>query len=488
MDDQIRFSLLNDLKRSRARESLARWSTYTNPLYVVGPPHVKLINALERVERGECKRLMVFMPPRVGKSEGVSVNFPSWFLGRNPDLRVILSSYGASLAYTMSRKARNLLDTYGPEVFGVSVASDSKAVDDWNVEDHRGGLAAVGVDGPATGKGADLAIIDDPVKDQKEALSEVVRENVKDWYRTVLRTRLHPGGRIVLLMTRWHEDDLAGWLLEQAKNGGEQWEVITIPFFDETINTVPEGLIWPERFASDFPTMEALETFKLSVGSSAWESLYQQRPTSEQGGMFKRQNWRFWSRTPGVAGPRPRGCNTLGSVALPEKFDQLLISVDAAFKGNSNSDFVSIQRWGSRKAERFLLRREVRQMTFTETLHALRREVADLRATYKQSYKILVEDKANGTAIIDTLNSELGCIIPVEPLGGKESRASAAQPAQEAGNVYLPEGDPSIDRFISEHASFPKGKHDDEVDAMSQALIYLKENSGMRASRGLANL
>lgn len=488
MTDQ-RDALLQTLYRERARESLARWSTFTNPMYIVGPPHRILINALERVERGECKRLMVFMPPRVGKSEAVSINFPSWFLGRNPELRVILASYGASLADTASRKARNMLDAYGPGVFGVGVARDSKAVDNWNIEGHRGGLAAVGVDGPATGKGADLAIIDDPIKDEKEALSEVVRESVRGWYRTVLRTRLHPGGRIVLLMTRWHEDDLAGWLLEQAKQGGEKWEVITIPFYDEVVKTLPEALIWPDRFAMDFPDLAALETFKVSVGSSAWEAMYQQRPTSEQGGMFKRHNWRFWSPTPGgVSANRPRGCTTLGSASLPEKFDTLLVSVDAAFKGNSNSDFVSIQRWGSRKAERFLLRRQCRQMTFTETLRALREEVKDLKATYRQSYKILVEDKANGTAIIDTLNSELGGIISVEPQGGKESRASAAQPAQEAGNVYLPENDPDIERFINEHASFPKGKHDDEVDAMSQALLYLKENSGMRASRGLANL
>lgn len=476
------------LSRSIARDSLADWSCYTNPQYIVGPPHRKLINALERVERGECRRLMVFMPPRVGKSEGVSVNFPPWFLGRNPDKRVILASYGASLAYIMSRKARNLLTDHGEAVFGNTVAKDSSAVDDWSIAGHRGGLAAVGVDGPATGKGADLAIIDDPVKDMKEALSEVVRSNVKDWYRSVLRTRLHPGASVVLLQTRWHEDDLAGWLLEEMKSGGEQWEVIIMPFYDEEIGTVPEGLIWPARFASEIPDMKALEEFKRTVGSIVWDALYQQAPTSMDGGLFKRHFWRFWAKVPGVPGRRSKGCSNLPSVALPPKFDNVVISVDATFKDGAKNDFVSITTWGSVRADRYLLRRIKRRLTFTETLKVLREEVKISKLWKRGSMKILVEDKANGSAIIDTLTVELGGIIAIEPDGGKEARASAVQPSMEGGNVYLPEDDPTIDDYIGEFASFPKGKHDDEVDSTSQALLYLRESTGFRAARGLANL
>lgn len=480
--------LEHKLTLSIARDSLAEWSTYTNPQYIVGPPHAKLLSALERVERGECRRLMVFMPPRVGKSEAVSVNFPSWFLGRNPDLRVILSSYGASLAYIMSRKARNLLTDHGTTVFGNTVAKDSSAVDDWSIAGHRGGLAAVGVDGPATGKGADLAIIDDPVKDMKEALSEIVRANVKDWYRSVLRTRLHPGARVVLLQTRWHEDDLAGWLLEEMKNGGEQWEVIVLPFYDESIGTVPEGLIWPARFASEIPNMAALDEFKRTVGSIVWDALYQQAPTSMDGGLFKRSYWRFWAKVHGAPGTRSKGCDTKPSVKLPDKFDNVVISCDATFKDGAKNDFVAIQTWGSLRADRYLLRRVKRRLTFTETLKVLREEVAFARTWRKGSLKILVEDKANGSAIIDTLTVELGGIIPIEPDGGKEARASAVQPSMEGGNVYLPEDDPTVDEYISEFASFPKGKHDDEVDATSQALLYLRESTGFRAARGLANL
>lgn len=476
------------LTRSIARDSLAEWSCYTNPSYIVGPPHRKLIAALERVERGECRRLMVFMPPRVGKSEAVSVNFPSWFLGRNPDKEVLLASYGANLAHGFSRKARNLLAEHGEAVFGIELAKDSAAADHWKLHNKRGGFAAVGVDGPATGKGADLAIVDDPVKDMASALSEVIRANAKDWWRSVLRTRLHPGSSVVVLQTRWHEDDLSGWLLEEAKNGGEQWEVLILPFFNEDIGTVPEGLIWPERFAEEFPTLAKLEEFKRTVGSITWDALYQQAPTSMDGGIFKRTFWSWWSKTPGLQGKRPKGCNNKLSVPLPEKFDNVCISVDATFKDGAKNDFVSITTWGSYKANRYLLRRIKRRLTFTETLKVLREEVKIAKTFIRKMMKILIEDKANGTAIIDTLQVEIGGIIAVEPDGGKEARASAVQPLIESGNVYLPEEDGTIDQYVGEFASFPKGKHDDEVDSTSQALRYLAESTGFRNARGLANL
>ena len=274
------------LNRELARRSLGEWSKFTNPAYIIAPFHRKLLAALERVESGDCKRLIVSMPPRMGKTEAVSVNLPAWFLGRNPDKRVIVASYGASLAYINSRKSRNLLTAFGSEVFGVTVAKDSAAVDEWSIEGHRGGLAAVGVDGPATGKGADLAVIDDPIKDMKEALSEVVRSNVKEWYKSVLRTRLHPGGSIVVLQTRWHEDDLTGWLLEEARNGGEEWETLVLPMVNDA-----GQLLWPGRYSR-----AEVEAIKVAVGSTVWQALYQQSPSAAEGGMFKRHFWRFWSQ------------------------------------------------------------------------------------------------------------------------------------------------------------------------------------------------
>ncbi len=467
------------LVRRAAFLSLAEWSQYTNPNYLIGPPHKKIIDALERVCAGKCKRLMIFCPPRIGKSEAVSVNFPPFYLGHHPDANVIMASYGASLAELNSKKARNLLSVHGNDVFSVTVDRGSSAVNQWNVEGHRGGLAAVGVDGPATGKGADLVIIDDPVKGMKEAISEVVRATTIQWYKTDIHTRLHPGASIVLLQTRWHEGDLAGYLLDEMKQGGEKWEVISMPMIDDDTG----AHLWPGRY-----TDAEIEGMK-AQGSIAWEALYQQRPTAMEGGMFKRSFWKYWAKVPGVPGAnRLRGANMDPSVGLPPKFDNVIISVDATFKDGAKNDFVSITTWGSENANRFLLRRIKRRLTFTETLRVLRDEVKICKLQFSRSMKILIEDKANGSAIIDTLTVELGSVIPVEPDGGKEARASAVQPQIEGGNVYLPEDDPTIDEFINEFASFPKGRHDDEVDSTSQALLYLREQVGLRNARNLANL
>ena len=171
-----------------------------------------LCEKLEAVERGELLRLMVFMPPRHGKSEVVSKKFPAWYLGRNPDKEIIISSYSADLAYDFSRIARNTFREWGPKLWGLNLADDSSAVGRWGIQGHRGGLVAAGVGGPITGRGAHVAIIDDPFKNYEEAASETIRQKVLNWYKSTLRTRLAPGGAIVLVMTRWHEKDLAGEL------------------------------------------------------------------------------------------------------------------------------------------------------------------------------------------------------------------------------------------------------------------------------------
>ena len=200
----------------------------------------RLAEALEAVERGDVKRLMVFMPPRHGKSEMVSVRFPAWFLGRNPERRVILTSYAGGLALSFSRLVRNLVqgEEFG-RLFGamssveeaVAVAADSRSAEAWDLAGHRGGMVAAGVGGGITGKGADLLIIDDPVKDRAEAESVATREGVWNWFTATAYTRLEVGGRVVLMMTRWHEDDLAGRLLRQMREveGADRWEVLSLP-------------------------------------------------------------------------------------------------------------------------------------------------------------------------------------------------------------------------------------------------------------------
>ncbi|MFT8720610.1 terminase large subunit domain-containing protein, partial [Acetobacter sp.] len=275
-------------RRSAGRSGLLGFTQYTMSDYMVGPQHRLLCDRLDAVERGEIKRLMVFMPPRHGKSELTSKRFPAWFLGRNPTKQIITASYGATLAQGFGRDVRNIVASpeFGLLFPGVGVASDSAARDNWHT--NKGGVyTAMGVGGGLTGKGAHVALIDDPVKDRQDAESPIIREAAWDWYRSVLRTRLMPNGAIVLVLTRWHPDDLAGRLLAEMENGtGEEWEVLSLPAIcvsdhDALHRGIGEAL-WPKVF----PVAE-LKNIEKSIGPREWSALYQQNPTPGEGTLFK---------------------------------------------------------------------------------------------------------------------------------------------------------------------------------------------------------
>lgn len=405
-----------------------------------------LCEKLEAVERGEIKRLIITMPPRHGKSEVATKKFPAWFLGRNPEKEVILSAYGADLAEDFSAIARDTLKLWGPELWGVHLSDGSSSVKKWGIKGYRGGLFAAGVGGAITGRGAHLAIIDDPIKNHAEALSETYRKGIKDWYKTTLRTRLAPGGAIIVIQTRWHEDDLAGYLLAEAMQDGEQWDVLDLPAIAEEndpLGRAPGEALWPERFP-----IEELQATKKTLGSFWWAALYQQRPSPADGGMLKRGWWKFFRQAPST-------------------FDELLISWDFTFKDSKKADFVVGQVWGRAGADKYLLDQVRDRMDFPTTVQAVR----NLSAKWPKARAKLVEDKANGPAVIATLKREISGLIPVEPQGSKEARASAVSPDVEAGNVWLPQDAPWVQDFIEECAAFPNGANDDQVDAMSQALL-----------------
>jgi len=258
---------------------------------------------LEAVERGEIKKLMFFLPPRHGKSELASNRFPAWYLGRNPSKRVIHSSYSATLSTKFSRGTRDLVDSSRYKMIFQTKLSDSiQTSDNWETSEG-GGMLASGVGGSVTGHGADVFIIDDPVKNHEEAESEVFREKVWEWYRSVVRTRLEPGAAIILIMTRWHKQDLAGKLLEDQKD----WDVIHLPAISERdndlIGRVQGSALWPKRYDS-----EALANIKHDVGSRVWSSLYQGSPQDPETQIVKRE-WISWyngllppktSRTAGI--------------------------------------------------------------------------------------------------------------------------------------------------------------------------------------------
>lgn len=425
----------------RAELALRYWFRLLNPGYQSPPHQSHLMATLERVARGECRRLIVSMPPRHGKSEVSSIAFPSWFLGQCPDKRVLLASYGAALAHKLSRRARNAFSMFAPDVFGLGVADDSGSMQSWDVAGHRGGMVAVGVDGPATGVGADLAIIDDPHKDMAEASSAHSRDVAREWYRSVFRTRLHPGAAVVVVATRWHPDDLPGWLLDEAKTGGETWEVLNLPMVDES-----GAPLWPGRYSP-----EEIAAIRTASGGRTWEALYQGRPTPPEGGTFRREWWRHWETQPHVV--------------------TLVQSWDMAFKGTETSDYVVGQVWGRHQSNFYLLDCVRARLDFPATCAAVKR----LSAKWPNATAKLVEDKANGPAVIDTLRNEVPGLVAVQPAGGKEARAAAISPLVEAGNVYLPPLSlPWVRDFLDEVTAFPNGSNDDQVDAMSQALMRLK--------------
>jgi len=403
-------------------------------------PHLEILcTKLEAVERGDIRRLMVFLPPRSGKSEVTSKKFPAWYLGRHPDREIILASYAADLAYDFSRIARETLSEWG-HLWGVALSGDSSAVKRWGIEAHRGGMIAAGVGGPITGRGAHVALIDDPIKNWQDAQSPVLREKAWGWYKSTLRTRLAPGGSIVLIMTRWHEDDLAGRLIMDAS---EEWDIVKLPAYDEQA----DRYLWEARFSR-----AEYEATKKALGSHLWSAMYQQEPHPEEGGILKRQWWKFYKQ-------------------VPSHFDTILQSWDMTFKDVQTSDYVVGQVWGKERGDYYLLDQFRARADMPKTARALKA----LSAKWPKAWQKLVEDTANGPAIIQTLRHEVSGLTPVHPKESKIARTYAVSPLAEAGNVYLP--DPSIASwihdFVEECSAFPNGTHDDQVDACTQALKRL---------------
>lgn len=394
---------------------------------------------------------MIFLPPRHSKSITVSETFPSYFIGKNLNRRVILVSYGDNLARKFGRANRNKLEEYGEEIFGIKLSKDNSAVTNWGIDGYRGGMISAGIGGAITGEGADLLIIDDPIKNRKEANSKVYRNMIWDEWQNTLYTRLQPNGSVIIILTRWHEDDLAGRLLNSEYGEVENWDIIKLPAIAEENDLLGRKIgepLWPE-YGFDEKWARATKT---AVGSMTWASLYQQRPSPSEGNIVKREWWQFYNK-------------------LPAEFDEIIQSWDCSFKETETGSYVVGQVWGRKGADKYLIDQIRARMDFTKTLKAIK----NMTIKYPNARLKLIEDKANGTAIINVLRKEISGIVPVNPRGSKESRASAVSADIEAGNVYLPSQSIAswVNDYIEEWASFPNGENDDQVDATTQALDRL---------------
>lgn len=417
---------------------------------------------LQSIADDGLKRAMVFMPPRHGKTELISRVFPAYYLRRHPERWAGLCSYEAGLAQDFSRTARDSFIRSGGRLKG-----DSQAVHLWQTEE-RGGMWAAGVGGPITGRGFHLGIIDDPIKNDEEAASETIRRKHKSWYDSTFLTRGEPGHSIVVVQTRWNEDDLSGYLLAQESVEAEGWHIVNLEavkedktqYFPLTCTVEPDWRKTGEALCPERYDGTELAKIRNRVGSYFWSALYQQRPSPLEGGGFKRKWWKYYTTAEYAEVPHDG--------ILPTDFSFMCQSWDMTFKETDSSDYVVGQVWGVSGASFYLLDQVRDRMDFPTALQ----EIRSMSAKWPKAVVKYVEDKANGSAVIATLRQKIPGFVAVNPEGGKESRAHAASPLVEAGNVFLPSPEiaPWVRDFVEEHAGFPTASHDDQVDALTQAL------------------
>lgn len=462
---------LQQIQKEKARRNLIDFTTYTKPEYDVNWHHQNLAEALDKMERKEIKRLMVFMPPRHGKSELVSRRFPAFILGRNPNARIIATSYSGALASSMNRDVQRIIDSPSyQELFPETklIGTHENPIGNYlrnstmfEIVNYEGSYVSAGVGGGITGRGADFAIIDDPIKNRKDAESKTLRDNTFDWFTSTLYTRLEKDACILITLTRWHEDDLAGRLLKQAEENPEadQWHVISYPaiyhenikYKDPTDPRENNEALWPAKYNE-----KQLRTIKSTIGSYEWSALYEQNPSPPAGSIIMRDWIKYYRKA-------------------PSKFDEIVQSWDFAFDGKDDSSFVVGQVWGRIGADKYLLDQVRDRMNFTQSIRALK----NLSAKHPRAKAKFIENKANGPAIISTMKRQISGLIPVQPSGTKVERLHAVSPQFEAGNVYVP--DPSIapwvNDYVEELVSFPNSANDDQVDTTTQALTKLDSRS-----------
>lgn len=451
-------------RRELARRGLADYLAYTN-----GPSWKR--TRFSEYLAGEIQRfvetdsgnaydiLIIEAPPQHGKSMTVTESAPSFFLGRHPDWRVIIASYNDDSAERFARRNKEKIRDYGGKLFGVSIGGISRATE-FELAAAGGAipgrLISRGIRAGITGNPANLLFIDDPVKNRAEADSEVERNRIWGEWVNSLKSRLAAKAKVVVIMTPWHEDDLAARLLATEHN----IRLIRLPVEAEEgdlLGRKPGEPLAPE-IGKDAGW---LEQFKESYirdptgGQRAWSALYQCSPRVEGGNLVRRDWWKYYD---------PKEVTAFGTE---------LISVDAAFKGNEDNDFVAITVWGKLGSDYYCRYCLNRHMDFPQTVRTIRL----VREMYPRALAVLIEDKANGSAVIQVLQKEMFC-IPVNPKGGKEARVNAVSPAIESGHVYLPQDAPWVPDFVNQFAAFPAGSNDDMVDSATQALSHMLFSTG----------
>lgn len=484
------YTLDGELTRRRLRKSYADYVAYCTPGFYMSHFHRFLCDTVQEFIEAPCTNgvfdiLLLSVPPQSGKSTTVTETLPSYFLGQHPRDAVIIAGYEGTFAEGFSRRNRDKFNEYATDIFHVEANKNVQGVALWETSDG-GKCRAAGLKAGITGYPAELFIIDDPVKNREQAFSESIMAKIHDEMGPSVQSRIHPGGKLIVIQTRWVENDVIGWV--QANWPELIWADINIPCECEDPATDPlhrqlgEAMMGEHMGDVDLPQKirkdntwlkKAKQIIMAADGEYTWNALYQGHPSAQNGNLFKEDAWRYFERS-----------------SLPvSKLDYLQLSVDATFAKTENSDRVAITLWGLYNSEIYLYGLVNKRMGFIETVERIKRFIKE----YPTIDQLVIENKANGAAIIDTLRliPDMPGIVPVTPIGGKYARAEAISPTVAAGMVHLctdwtpeecnecevdSEGDtklPPHTLFVKQLAHFPYAKHDDMVDSASQGIARL---------------
>jgi len=452
---KLEFRLAQIETRERATSSFLDFCLYVWPEMIVGEHHRRIAAALDRIISGQCKRLMIAMPPRHGKSQMGSYLFPAYLMGRLPQSKLIVGSHTAELAQRFGRMIRNLVaeERYAELFPNFGLSADSKAAGRWDT--NAGGEAFfIGKGGAMTGRGGNVVILDD-ILDEQDALSDTAMENTWEWYTSGPRQRLQPDGAIVIINTRWRTDDLTGRLLkQQGQLKTDQWEILEFPAI--LPNNEP---LWPEYWS-----LEELEKVKMSIGLRKWLAQWQQQPTSEEGAILKREWWQIWDKTE------------------PPQCEYIIQSYDTAYSKKESADFSVITTWGVFYPDMdsgpniILLDVKRGRWDFPEL-----KRIAKAQHDYWKPDNTLIEAKATGITLQQELR-RVGIPVTMYNPGGrragqdKVSRAHSVAPMFESRMVWAPETE-WAEELIEECAAFPNGDYDDMVDSTTQAMMRFRSGN-----------
>lgn len=437
-----------------SRRHLLDFTSLTKPDYKTNWHHKLICQKLEDWYGGKISRLMIFTPPQEGKSELVSRRLPAWILGKNPEAKIVSASYAADLATSFSKDVQRIMtdESYSGIFPATKLATPRddyiKQADNFEIVKHGGSYKAVGVGGALSGRPADFGIIDDPIKDAMEAYSETMRDRVWEWYINVFCTRLHNDSRILLTMTRWHENDLAGRILNSE---GDKWEVIRLPAIKERMDDPNDprqigDALWPERHSLDFLNEVKVRSHR------TWISLYQQEPAPDEGNIINRHWFKYFNLED-----------------LPTDIVRNFRS-DTAY-GKETSDNSATICYSINKNDLYIWNVWKANLTFPDFIRSYK-DFISLNKYTPQS-RCYFEPKATGMSVIQQLKYEqvngrgLNVIEGDSPSDAKETRADAASSTIEAGRVFLLANQGWIGEFVDECAVFPNGVHDDQVDVLT---------------------